>query len=169
MLIFYAALGFFVVVAAAFLLSLFVLDPLQVYSYTINILALLLFVFYLVRNFINYNKFVYVYLIIMYLLFVVSLYVQACCYSNNFFYVTNLDFVSSANNTTHTLVSFRFDNLSCAFSSVTIQISFFANLYAYFYNKEESECGRFFFLINLFSLSMIYLLHSGSFINLFFF
>lgn len=105
----------------------------------------------------------------MYVLFIFSISIQFHCYSKDFFYMTNVDFISSFNSSYYNLLSFRFDNLSCSFSTVTVQIAFFANIYSYYYNKYDCDNSRFFILLNLFFLSMVYLLHSGSFVNLFFF
>lgn len=139
--------------------------------YLNNIMFIFMFVIItnLFKNYINFNKLVYVYLKLLFILFFFSIFVQIKCYHQKIFYSTSIDYTAIINNTTFTLFSFKATGLSCAFSTVTVQIAFFVNIYSFYYNKDEFNDYRFFFLLNLFFTSMVMLLHSNNFVSLFLF
>ena len=64
---------------------------------------------------------------------------------------------------------FYLDNISLIFSTTTIIIGYFSNKIANIYMSSEKKKERFFFLLNLFLLSMVYFIHSKNILQLLFF
>lgn len=141
----------------------------QSYFFLLILCSVITTYIYFLKNYINYNNFVYVYLNFVYLLFLISIALQYLSLVSDFSYVYSFDFTKIINNSNIFVVAFEFDNISCFFSSVTVQISFFSNVYSYFYNKKDYNNFFFFTLLNLFFLSMVFLIHSKNLIILFFF
>lgn len=141
----------------------------QSYFFLLILCSVLVLYIYFIKNYVNYNNFIYTYLNVVYLLFLNSLAVQHLSLISDFSYIYAFDFTKVINNSNVFTVSFEFDNFSCFFSSVTIQIAFFTNVYSFFYNKKDYNNFFFFTLLNLFFLSMVFLIHSKNLIILFFF
>ena len=85
---------------------------------------------------------------------------------NNFYYISlgKWMYLSS-----HYRINFDFliDNISLSFSFLTITIAVFAYLFAFSYFRYEPLVDRLLVLLNLFVISMVFLVSSGNFVMLF--
>ena len=69
----------------------------------------------------------------------------------------------------NSIINFNFDTTFLYFSTTTIQIAFFVNLFAIFYLFNDQKYEKFILLLNYFVFSMVGLIHSNNFIMIFFF
>lgn len=138
-----------------------------IYIYILLILITICYSTYVV--FYNVNNYIHAYMTAYYILFIISIYIQFISFYNTYNIVVYLDFKQFINNEYLYFFSFTINNINMLFITTTIQISFFTNIYVFFYMKTDQSFNRFFILLNLFSFSMVFLLHSNTVIMLFFF
>lgn len=62
---------------------------------------------------------------------------------------------------------FLIDNISLSFSLLTLSIAIFVYLYAFAYFRYEPLVDRFLIFLNLFIISMVFLVSSGNFVMIF--
>lgn len=105
----------------------------------------------------------------MYGFFVLTIPVMHLCLLTDFQIFINFQFYKFFFSNEYSFFSLCFSSQSSLFSCVTIQISFFVNIFSYFYNKYENNKTFFFFLLNYFFISMLFLFNSKNFIFIFFF
>ena len=132
-------------------------------------MLILLITYIIFSNYVSFNVFIICYLLLFYLLFLNSIFIQYNSINSYFNYIVTFDILQSINNIYYYPIIFEFDSISCVFSSTTIQIAFFSNIFSYYYMLDDLKNKKFFFLLNFFIFSMVFLLHSKSYILLFFF
>lgn len=86
-------------------------------------------------------------------------------------HVINLDFnfLLNQQNISFYPFSFEFSNTSNFFSTTTIQIAYFCNLFSVYYMKKEIKIEKFLLFLNFFVFSMIFFIHANNIIIMFFF
>lgn len=139
------------------------------YFFLICILFVLLAIGFFLYQHIDFLLFQYTYGIISYFIFILSIYIQLFSLSESFNFIFLFSFGKNINLDYISLQLFEFSSMDCLFSTTTVQITFFVNLFSFFYINDSSKRIKFFALLNLFSISMVLLLHSKNFILLFFF
>ena len=126
-------------------------------------LALMLF-----NNFFFKTKaIIKMYLISHFISFLVSLFFTNFYFSNEIiiFQYSKLFLLS----TNAYWISFCLNKTTLFFASTVVQISFFCNLFSFYYMKNEKLALRFFFLLNFFVFSMIFFIISNNLLIMFFF
>ena len=139
------------------------------YFSLICILFILLAIGFFLYQHIDFLLFQYTYGVISYFIFILSIYIQLFSLSESFSFIFLFSFGKDINLDYISLQLFEFSSMDCLFSTTTVQITFFVNLFSFFYINDSSKRIKFFALLNLFSISMVLLLHSKNFILLFFF
>lgn len=141
----------------------------KIYVFLYFLVLLYLFFSTVSAKYINYNNIIYYYFILMYSFFILSIPVMHLSLSASFQFFINFQFYKFFFSTEYSFFSLCFSNQSSVFSCVTIQIAFFVNIFSYYYNKFDVNKTLFFFLLNYFFISMLFLFNSKNFIFIFFF
>lgn len=141
----------------------------KIYVFLYFLVLLYLFFSTISVKYINYNNMIYYYFILMYLFFILSIPVMHLSLSSSFHFFINFQFYKFFFSSEYSFFSLCFSSQSSLFSCVTIQIAFFVNIFSYYYNKFEVNKVLFFFLLNYFFISMLFLFNSKNFIFIFFF
>ena len=136
------------------------------FIYIFLILLLIISIFFIKK--INFNVVFYTFINIFYILFFLSVLIKSI-FKNSLFLDINFLFIKCIFNSNFFLINFELDNLSLFYSLTTIQITFFVNIFSFFYNKKELRKVQFFYLLNAFSISMVLLFLSKNFVLVFFF
>lgn len=133
------------------------------------ITVFLLIIIYFFYNFIDFNFFFKFYMNLYYIVFLLSTYMHFISFFDQINININFNFIKIFNYYFFYFFDLDFNNISCVFSSVTVEITFFVNFFMVWYISDNVKKIKFFLLLNLFSSSMIFLIYSNNFILLFFF
>ena len=174
----FMAFGFFkFIIGIVFFIFIYLIISLYNYMYIENIIffyfyytiysTILIFLFSYYSKYFSANT-IYIYYN-YYILLVITIVVQFVSLNSIFNFTFGLEIFSYINSFIHKNIVFDYNNTSCLFSSITIQIAVFSNIFSYYYNYLEVGKYRFFLILNYFVFSMVFLLHSKSIIILFLF
>ena len=144
-------------------------------NYTSYPLFILFAVFFLLTSFFSllsmsylgfYGVFVLNFISLFSLWLSVIPYLTSIMKFNNFYYISLGKWMYLASNYKINF-DFLIDNISLSFSFLTLTIAIFVYLYAFSYFRYEPLVDRLIIFLNLFIISMVFLVSSGNFIMLF--
>lgn len=146
--------------------SIYALVNTYVFLLILNIVILILITFnFFFLGKINFYKF---YNLCFFCLFIISVYVQYNIFNLDELTI-NLDITQNYIYFYNHIFSFNFGQNFLYFSTTTVQIAFFVNLFSIFYLSNDQKYEKFILLLNYFVFSMILLIHANNFIMIFLF
>lgn len=140
----------------------------NIYSSLILISIITIFFSILLFNFLNFFSFFTIFLFMYYVFFISSIYVNSLSLIFDFKYIYICNFYKLYNDVLYNFLILELNQTNCLFSTTTVQITFFVNIFIFTYMYHDINFNKFFILINFFSSSMLLLLHSNNLLILFF-